>query len=100
MFDRIKKIFEDTPRPSQVELEEFTELTYKLIDLMVEFSLYSLRTIAKKRRGAPLNKKQIEEAVNFDIQFRLQQIQDPELLDIVRDQAISRYIEEQSRSLT
>ena len=99
MFDRIKKIFEDTQRPSQVELEEFTELTYKLIDLMVEFSLYSLRTIAKKR-GAPLNKKQIEEAVYFDIQFRLQQIQDPELLDIVRDQAVSRYIEEHGRSLT
>jgi hypothetical protein len=97
MFDRIKKIFEDTQRPSQVELKEFTELTYRLIDLMVEFSLYSLRTIAEKR-GAPLNKKQIEEAVNFDIQFRLQQIQDPELLDIVRDQAISRYLEEQGRT--
>ena len=97
MFDRIKKIFEDAQRSSQVELEEFTELTYKLIDVMVEFSLYSLRTIAKKR-GAPLNEKQIEEAANFDIQFRLQQIQDPELLDVVRDQAISRYIEEQGRS--
>ena len=47
-----------------------------------------------------MNKKQIEEAVIFDIQFRLQQIQDPELLDIVRDQAVSRYIEEQHRSLT
>lgn len=99
MFDRIRKIFEDTQRPPQVELEEFKDLTYKLIDLMVEFSLYTLRTIAKKR-DVPLNKKQIEEAVNFDIQFRLQQIQDPELLDIVRDQAISRYIEEQSSSST
>lgn len=94
MFDRIKKIFEDTQRPPQMELEEFTDLTYKLIDLMVGFSMVTLRTIAKKR-GEPLNKKQIEEAVNFDIQFRLQQIQDPELLDIVREQAISRYIEEQ-----
>jgi hypothetical protein len=99
MFDRIKKVFEDTQSPSKMELEVFTELTYNLIDLMVEFSLYSLRTIAKKR-GVPLNKSQIEEAVNFDIQFRLQQIQDPELLDIVRDQAISRYIEEQDRSST
>ena len=97
MFDRIKKIFEDTQRPAQVELDEFTDLTYKLIDLMVEFSLHTLRTVAKKR-GAPLSKKQVEEAVNFDIQFRLQQIQDPELLDIVRDQAVSLYIEEQGRS--
>lgn len=99
MFDRIKKIFEDAQSPSKVDLEVFTELTYNLIDLMVEFSLYSLRAIAKKK-GAPLNQSQIEEAVNFDIQFRLQQIQDPELLDIVRDQAISRYIEEQGRSLS
>jgi len=97
MFDRIKRIFEDTQRSSQVDLEEFTDLTYKLIDLMVEFSLYTLRTIAEKR-GSPLNRKQIEEAVNFDIQFRLQQMQDPELLDIVRDQAVSKYIEEQGRT--
>ena len=45
-----------------------------------------------------MTESQIEEAVNFDIQFRLQQIQDPELLDIVRDQAISRYIDEQNSS--
>jgi len=99
MFDRIKKIFEDDQSPSKVDLEVFTELTYNLIDLMVEFSLYSLRAIAKKK-GTPLNQSQIEEAVNFDIQFRLQQIQDPELLDIVRDQAISRYIEERCRALS
>jgi hypothetical protein len=97
MFDRIRKIFEEKQRPPQVELEEFRDLTYRLIDLMVEFSLYTLRTIAKKR-GVPLNRSQIEEAVNFDVQFRLQQIQDPELLEIVRDQAVSRFIEEQGRT--
>jgi hypothetical protein len=97
MFDRIRKIIGDTQQPSQVDLKEFTDLTHELIELMVEFTLYSLRTIAKKR-GATMTESQIEEAVNFDIQFRLQQIQDPELLDIVRDQAVSRYIEEQNRS--
>jgi len=97
MFDRIRKIIGDTQQPSQVDLKEFTDLTYELIELMVEFTLYSLRTITEKR-GVPMTESQIEEAVNFDIQFRLQQIQDPELLDIVRDQAISRYIEEQNRS--
>ena len=97
MFDRIRKIIGDTQQPSQVDLKEFTDLTHELIELMVEFTLYSLRTIAT-RRGATMTESQIEEAVNFDIQFRLQQIQDPELLDIVRDQAVSRYIEEQNRS--
>ena len=97
MFDRIKKIIGDSQQPSQVDLKKFTDLTYELIELMVEFTLYSLRTITEKR-AAPMTESQIEEAVNFDIQFRLQQIQDPELLDIVRDHAISRYIEEQNRS--
>ena len=97
MFDRIRKIIGDTQQSSQVDLKEFTDLTHELIELMVEFTLYSLRTIATKR-GATMTESQIEEAVNFDIQFRLQQIQDPELLDIVRDQAVSRYIEEQNRS--
>ena len=45
---------------------------------------------------APLNTSQIEETVNFDLQFRIQQIQDPELLDIVRERVISEYIEEQN----
>lgn len=97
MFERIKKMMDDTQRSAKGELEEFTDLTYNLIDLMVEFSLYSLRIIEKKR-GVTMSKNQIEEAVNFDIQFRLQQMQDPELLDIVREQTVSRYIEEQSRS--
>ena len=97
MFDKIKKILGDTQESPQVDLKEFTDLTHDLIELMVEFTLYSLRTIVKKR-GEPMTESQIEEAVNFDIQFRLQQIQDPELLDIVRDQAISRYIEELQNS--
>ena len=53
MFDRIKKIIGDTQQPSQVDLKEFTDMTYELIELMVEFTLYSLRTITKKR-GAPM----------------------------------------------
>ena len=96
MFDRIKKIIEDDQKGSKVDLKEFTELTHNLIELMTEFALCSLRNVVKKM-GSPLTENQIEEVVNFDIQFRLQQIQDPELLDIVRDQAISRYIEEQNQ---
>ncbi len=62
---------------------------------MVEFTLLTLSTVSKKR-GAPLNISQIEETVNVDLQFRIQQIQDPELLDIVRERIISEYIEEQN----
>ena len=60
---------------------------------MVEFTLLTLRTIGKKKE-TPLNTSQIEETVNFDLQFRIQQIQDPKLLDIVRERVISEYIEE------
>ena len=102
MFEKIKKIFETNRQPSTPErqlptseLKEFTDLTSRLIDLMVEFTLLTLRTVGKKME-APLNTSQIEETVNFDLQFRIQQIQDPELLDIVRERVISEYIEEQN----
>ena len=102
MFEKIKKIFETNNQPSTSErqlqiseLKEFTDLTNRLIDLMVEFTLLTLRTVSKKME-APLNTSQIEETVNFDLQFRIQQIQDPELLDIVRERVISEYIEEQN----
>ena len=101
MFEKIKKLFESDSepstseaQPSTSELNEFTDLTSRLIDLMGEFALLTLRTISN-RKGALLNKTQIEETVDFDLQFRIQQIQDPEILDIVRERVISEYIEEQ-----
>jgi hypothetical protein len=104
MFEKIKKLFESDSepstseaQPSKSELNEFTDLTSRLIDLMGEFALLTLRTISN-RKGAPLNRTQIEETVDFDLQFRIQQIQDPELLDIVRKRVISEYIEEQKNT--
>ena len=98
MFEKIKKILGNEVEPVKPELEEFTDLTDRLVDVMVEFNLLTLRTISKKK-GAPLSMAQIEETVNFDLQFRMQQIQDPELLDIVRERAISDYIKEQNNML-
>ena len=104
MFEKIKKLFESDSepstseaQPSTSELNGFEDLTSKLINLMAEFALLTLRTISN-RKGAPLNRTQIEETVDFDLQFRIQQIQDPELLDIVRERVISEYIEEQKNT--
>jgi hypothetical protein len=93
MFEKIRKIFGNELEPTKPELTEFTDLTDRLVDLMVEFTLLTLRTVGKKKE-TPLNISQIEETVNFDLQFRIQQIQDPELLDIVRERVISEYKEE------
>ncbi|MCK5604665.1 hypothetical protein KAR91_22440 [Candidatus Pacearchaeota archaeon] len=93
MFEKIKKIFGNDAQPSAPELTEFTALTNRLIGLMVEFTLLTLRTVRNKKE-ASLNGTQIEDTVNFDLQFRIQQIQDPELLDIVRDRAISEFLKE------
>ena len=95
MFEKIKKILGNEVEPTKPELTEFTDLTDRLVDVMVEFTLLTLRTISKKK-GASLSIDQIEETVNFDLQFRMQQIHDPELLDIVREKAISEYIKEQN----
>ena len=95
MFEKIKKIFGNEVEPATPELTEFTDLTDRLVDVMVEFTLLTLRNI-RKRKGAPLSIGQIEETVNFDLQFRMQQIQDPELLEMVRERAISEYIKEQN----
>ena len=79
---------------ADTEREEFTALTKELIDVMVDFSLLTLRAVQKKKQ-APLTPKQIEEIIDFDLQFRLQQINDPELLDIVRERANEEFQEEQ-----
>lgn len=89
MKDIIKKV-----SATDYERDEFTELTKRLIDIMVEFTLLTLHTVQAKKQ-APLSPKQIEETINFDLQFRIQQINDPELLDIVRERAIETFISEQ-----
>ena len=93
MFERFRKKVKPAEK-SGTEWEEFTDVTNKLIENMVDFALLTLRSIRDKK-GAPLNMTQIEETVNFDLQFRIQQIQDPELLDIVRERAIYKFLEEQ-----
>jgi len=93
MFEKFKKKVKSV-EPSVTELGEFTDLTNNLIENMVEFTLLTLRSITKKK-GTPLNMTQIEETVNFDLQFRIQQIQEPELLDVVRERAIHKFLEEQ-----
>ena len=93
MFERFRKKVKPV-EPSVTEMGEFTDLTNNLIETMVDFILLTLRNVTKKK-GTPLNMTQIEETVNFDLQFRLQQIQDPELLDVVRERAIYKFLEEQ-----
>jgi len=72
------------------EKEEFVDFTKKLIGLMIDFSLLALRAISKKKQ-ASLTDSQIEDVISFNLQFIIQQIQDPELLDIVREQAGSEF---------
>lgn len=79
---------------SDEERKEFYSLTKRLIDVMVDFSLLTLRSVQNKKQ-TPLTIEQIEDTVNFDLQFRLQQISDPELLDIVRERATSKFLEDQ-----
>ena len=75
---------------------EFLSLTQKLIDIMVDFTLFTLRTVNQKK-GSPLKTNNVLDAINFDLQFRLQQIQDPEFLDIIRERAYELFIKEQKR---
>lgn len=73
--------------------EEFVALTNTLIDVLVNFCLLTLRALSKKKQS-PLNSAQMKEAINFDFQFRIQQVQDPELLEIVREQVFSKFKKE------
>ncbi len=83
----------DMPRPES-DRKEFVDLTCKLADIIVDFCLLTLRTIHNKKNDL-LNTTQIREIINFDLQFRLQQIQSPEFLDIVRERATKEFIKEQ-----
>lgn len=90
-----ESIHSDFP-PTATDREKFISLTKRLIDILVDFCLLTLRTISKKKQ-ALLNSAQIDEIIDFDLQFRIQQIKDHELLNLVREQASSKFKQEQKR---
>ncbi|MFP3951702.1 MAG: hypothetical protein ACLFVP_06165 [Candidatus Bathyarchaeia archaeon] len=79
---------------SNVDRHEYVGLTMKLIGVLVELCLLTLELLRKKK-GSPLSVREIEDVVNFDLQFRIQQIHDPELMEIIREKAIMKFIERQ-----
>ena len=88
----LKKLMEKDIQDCNPEKSKFIELTEMLIDLMVEFSVLTLKAF-NRRKKTQLTQINIEDIVNFDLQFRIQQIQDPELLDIVRERVTELYME-------
>jgi hypothetical protein len=79
---------------SEHEKDEFVALTKRLIDVMTEFSLLTLRAFIR-RKQSPLSETQIDDIINFDLQFRIQQIQDPEFLDIIRERVVDQFSDEE-----
>ena len=73
-----------------LERKEFIKFTKRFVNLMVDYSLFVL-DVFNRKKGLKLNEAQIEDIVNFNLNFILQQIQDPEFLSIVREETISRY---------
>ena len=90
MDKKIEKIINDKYFSSESELEHFGKITEQLIDVMVDYSTLTLNTLIKKK-GVTLNDSQVLDVINFCLQFILQQIQDPEFLDIVREETSLRY---------
>lgn len=77
---------------SDSDREEFTTLTLRLMDVMVDFSLLTLKAFQRKKKSE-LTRSQIEDVINFDLQFRIQQIQDPEFMDIIRERVSEHLLE-------
>jgi len=70
--------------------EEFVKLTRRMVEVMVDFCLLTLRTVSKRKQTS-LNSDEIDKIIDFDLSFRIQQIQDPEIIDIVRERATSKF---------
>lgn len=87
----MNEILKEGLHVSETEREKFVELTNKLIDIMVDFSLLTLKTVSNIKQTS-LNNQQIEDVINFDLQFQIQQINDPELLDMVRERTFSEFL--------
>ena len=78
------------------EREEFIRLTQRMVEVMVDFCLLTLQAVSKKKQS-PLNPNEIDKIIDFDLSFRIQQIQDSEIRDIVRERAASKFKEIQNR---
>lgn len=91
MKDSLKKISK-----SNVDQKQFIELTETLVEILVDFGILTLQAVQNKKQTT-LNAKQIEEVINFDLQFRLLQINDPELLDIIRERTTQEFLKIQER---
>jgi len=89
--DSLKKISK-----SNVDQKQFIELTETLVEILVDFGILTLQAVQNKKQTT-LNAKQIEEVINFDLQFRLLQINDPELLDIIRERTTQEFLKIQER---
>lgn len=92
----MKDAFKNDQTPPNIERIQYVTLTKRLIDIMTDFCLLTLQSVSKKNQ-ASLNTNQIEEIINFDLQFRIQQLNDPELLDLVRDNAKTEFLENQEK---
>ncbi len=88
----MKELINEKLQTLETERDEFVALTNKLMDLMTDFCLLSLKAVSNMKKGS-LNNQQIDDVINFDLQFRIQQINDPELLDAVRERAHSEFLE-------
>ena len=92
MGDSFKDILNERLLSSDEDLDNFSKITEQLIDVMVEYSFLTLNAFSRKK-GSKLTDSQIEDVINFNLQFILQQIQDPEFLDIIRDETKLKFSE-------
>jgi len=88
----MKELTKEKLQTLETEREEFDSLTNKLMELMTDFCLLSLKTVTNMKKEH-LNNQQIDDVINFDLQFRIQQINDPELLDTIRERAHSEFLQ-------
>ena len=86
----LKELTKKDALVSEGDKEEFVVLTKRLMDIMVDFSILTLKTFGRKK-STELTHGQIEDIINFDLQFRIQQIQDPEFMDIVRERVLEHF---------
>ena len=92
MGDSFKDILNERLLSSDEDLDNFSKITEQLIDVMVDYSVLTLNAFSRKK-GSKLTDSQIKDVINFNLQFILQQIQDPEFLDIIRDETTLKYSE-------
>lgn len=92
MGDNFKDVLNESLQSSDEALDIFSKITERLIDVMVDYSVLTLNAFSRKK-GSKLTDSQIRDAINFNLQFILQQVQDPEFLDIIRDETTLKYSE-------